>query len=111
MAGRDLQYDQITLANGQTVSAAFEFPAGLSPLGCYLPSNFSGTALTMKSGKNKDDNFAVVNGFSKTVTANTRTYVPFTPGDVAGIGALQLVSGTSQSGAATIEIVYGQIRG
>lgn len=111
MAGRDLQYDQISLANGQTVSGAFAVPQGMTPLGCYLPSNFSGTALTMQAAKSTSDSFGVVNGFSKTVSASTKTYVPFPPSDMAGVGAIKLVSGTSQSGAAVIEIVYAQVRG
>lgn len=105
----------VVLANSATVSAVAT-SKGQRLAGVYLPHGFSGSAITFLASYGLLNNVPQTTGLvsdgagaSYTRTCRADDYVPI-PKDVGcGIDQVQIISGTSQSGAVTLLVVFVDI--
>jgi hypothetical protein len=96
---------QITIANGQTASAAIDL-GGNTLVGLIIPAAFTGTALTFSASDAIDGTYSVVkgsDGASVSYTVAQGTYVVIQPAVLAGIRFLKVISGSSEGGARVIK--------
>lgn len=88
-----------TIANGQTASAEIDL-AGTTLCGLFLPSNFSGTSLTLQASSASGGTYVSVfsGGSAFTLSGSASSYVPIESMPVlAGVRFIKLVAGTTQT--------------
>jgi len=96
----------VAIASSATKSAVIN-QNGLSLVGIYLPTAFTGVALTFEACDTVDGTFLPVkkaDGNSLSYTVAQGTYVAIDPKDFAGISFLKIVSGTAEGAARTLKI-------
>lgn len=102
----NLTYNEVSIANGQTVSGAIDLQ-GLVICQIIMPSAFTGTAITFQSSINDGTYQALYNSANTqmSITVATSRSYNIAPTDFAGCRFLKLVSGSAEGGSRTIGIV------
>lgn len=96
----------VSIASSGTTSSIIN-TGGMTLVGITLPATFTGTSLTFKSASN-GITFQTVksstSGTSLTYTVAQGTYVAIDPKDFYGVQYLELVSGSTETGARSFSV-------
>ena len=89
----------ITIANGQTASAAIKLE-GRTLCGLFIPSAFTGTAITFEASRYAETTFISMfdgSGVAISKTVAQGQYIVLNPQDFAGINYIKVVSGSAEA--------------
>lgn len=106
------KYATATIASGGTTSGAIEVPNG-QPVGLFLPSALTGTAMTFTAASSENGSFIAVQAvdgasvYSVTVAASK--YVPLDPRVFAGLQYIKLVSGSAEGADRSIVVALREV--
>ncbi len=102
---------KVTIALNGTVSSIAE-GNGLVPVGVYVPSSFTGTALTFKAGRPTNPGspsgcfIGDGAGSPYTRTIDPGDYIPLPRDIFQGVDNLQIVSGTAEGAARELLVIF-----
>ena len=101
-----------TVANGATTSDTLDL-GGMTVVGLRTPSALTSTNMTFKAGVDQTDTVQTLkysNGTNITFNLANAIQVPCDPSDFASVRYLQLVMGSSEGGARSIDIVVREVQ-
>jgi hypothetical protein len=101
-----------TIANGATDSDVKTVPVNATLLGIHVPAGMTGTALTFKVQKDAGSTAAPLkkeDGTAYTLTIGaTAVFNPVDAKYFEGVQYVTIVSGTAETGAKELTLVFGQ---
>lgn len=106
-----LDFVTATINSGETVSNVVDL-VGMTLCGFYMPTTFTGTAITFQASGDKGQTYLNVedgagSNVSKTVSASK--YIKIDPSDFAGIQYLKLVSGATEGADRNIILALREV--
>lgn len=101
-----IQQSPVTIGSGSTTSSNLS-TQGLGVVAIILPSAFTGTTMTFNGSDDGTNFYPMYNtaGTALSCTIAASRMVVFSPGDLVGPQFIQLVSGSAEGGARTIQCV------
>lgn len=101
-----IQQTPAVIASSATTSGNVATNGG-GLVGLIMPAAFTGTTMTFNGSDDGTNFYALYNtsGTQLSITVSTNRLILFTPGDLVGPQYLQLVSGSTEGGARTIQCI------
>lgn len=96
-----------TIADSATQSDAIDL-SGTTLTAISLPSEFDGTALTLKAAETSNASYVDVheaNGMALTIKGSASQIVTIEPAKLAGLQYIKLVADTAQTGVTTLTLM------
>lgn len=109
---RTRSYVDAVIANAATDSATVSVPGNDTLLGVHVPASMTGTTLKFKVLHSAGDTPKLLKKADNTdyslTIGSSAAYVPVDPTMFDGVQFLQVISGTAETGAKTLRLIFGQ---
>lgn len=101
----------VTIANGATTSDALDL-AGCTLTGIVFPASMTGTAMTFSVSHDGTTFRAMKDstGANISITITSSAHIALLASDFASVRYIKLVSGSAETGAKTITILFRNVR-
>ena len=105
------EVETVTIPNAGTDSDTISVPQNKVLLGFRLPASMTGTSISFKMGLDAADTMVPIytGGTLYSITTTSSRYYYVDPQVFRGCNYLQLVSGSAETGAKAISLVFGEV--